>query len=84
MGDFLQALDDASPYILAILVALTALSHALQAAARAFDHYARSTKAEWDDEAARNAVRFADAMAGALDAVTHWLPRIGVRGKDKQ
>ncbi|MBZ0118151.1 MAG: hypothetical protein K8H88_14210 [Sandaracinaceae bacterium] len=72
-----HALEQAAPYVLAILVALTALAHTFQSAARALQRWAATTPAKWDDEAAARFVRFADALATVLDWIGALLPRIG-------
>lgn len=80
--DVLQTIQDASPWILVILVASTALSHALQAGAHAFERFAITTPTPRDDEVARKLSRIADSVASFMDGLSRLLLRIGVRAKD--
>lgn len=72
-----QALQDAAPYIVAVLAATTALAHVLQRAAHALDRWAAASAATWDDEPASVLARAMDAFVRALDWVSALLPRIG-------
>ncbi|MEC7520186.1 MAG: hypothetical protein VYE22_09995 [Myxococcota bacterium] len=78
LQEIIQTAEDAAPWVLGVLIATTALAHALARAARAFERYARTTPATWDDEAARRAVRWADGLAAALDWISALMPRIGL------
>ncbi len=72
-----QALQDAAPYIVAILVATTALARVAQRAAHALDRWAAASAYAWDDEPASAVARAADALVRALDWLSALLPRIG-------
>lgn len=72
-----EAMQDAAPYALAILVALTALVHAMRAAARAFERWAAKTASKRDDQWAATIVAALDSVARVLDAVQALLPRVG-------
>lgn len=78
-----QTAEAAAPYALAILVALTVLSHALQAGARALQRWATTTPAQWDDAAAARLVRWADGLAAALEWIAALLPRVDWRALAK-
>lgn len=75
--DVLDTLEQAAPYVLAIIVALTALAHVLQAAAYAFRRWAITTPTPKDDEVAERIVRFVDRMTCVLDTLQAWLPQLG-------
>lgn len=77
IDEIIKTAEDAAPWILAILAATTVLAHALARAARAFQRYALTTPATWDDVAARRAVRWADRLSAALAWVSAFLPRAG-------
>lgn len=72
---------DAAPYALAILLATTALAHACQHAARAFERYAASTPSKSDDALAARLRRYADSFAGALDFLGAIMPRLSAGRK---
>jgi hypothetical protein len=76
LHEVMKTIEDAAPYVLAILVALTVLAHALQAAAHAFWRFAVTTPTPKDDELAGRLVRYADAMVLTLDRLQAWLPQI--------
>lgn len=78
LTEIIQTAEAAAPWILGVLIATTALAHALVAAARAFHRYALTTPATWDDEVGERAVRFSEAAASVLEGLAAILPRIGV------
>lgn len=77
LHQIIDAVQQAAPYVLAVLLALTALARALQAAAHAFARYAATTPTPKDDEVAKRLVGYADATAKALDWIGAVLPQIG-------
>lgn len=78
LAEILDAVKGASPYLLAILVAATTLSKALQLGAHALDRWARKSRAKWDDRPARSLARFADRLAGFLEGLSRILPTLGL------
>jgi hypothetical protein len=77
LHQIIDGVQQAAPYVLAVLIALTALAHALQAAAHAFQRYAERTPTPKDDEVAARLVGYADWTATALDWIGAVLPQIG-------
>lgn len=72
-----RTIEDASPYVLAILLALTALAKACKAGSLALQRWAATTPATWDDEAASRLVRWTTGFARGLEWIEALLPRIG-------
>lgn len=73
--------EEIGAWLLAALVASTALVHLFQQAAHAFEKYAAKTENKRDDEVARGLASVADKAAVALDTVASLLPKIGPGGK---
>lgn len=78
LTEIIQTAEAAAPWILGVLIATTALAHALVRAARAFHRYALTTPSTLDDEVGERAVRFSEAAASVLEGLAAILPRIGV------
>ena len=83
--EFLQAAwahrEEIGAWLLAALVASTALVHVFQQGAHAFERYAEKTSTKKDDAVARRLAAAADWAALALDTVASLLPKIGPGGK---
>ncbi len=62
-----KAFAAAAPYLLALLLAASVLAHALHEAARAFERFATTTAATWDDGLARRLVQVASVLVAGAD-----------------
>ena len=76
-----SAAQKAAPFLIALLIATTTLSHVLQSAAQALERYAATTKATWDDKLARRLVRFANGLVSVCDFLVRILPRLTTQAR---
>ena len=73
--------EEVASYILAALVASTALVHILQRAAAAFGRLALKTSTKYDDYAAQKLSKWLAWCDTALLSLSKWLPHVGVKAR---